>query len=92
MEDVIKDFLKKGFIRQSQSPYGAPVIPVLKKNGQIRLCIDYCRLNKKTIPRQYPILRTDDLLEKMKGSQYFTVLDLTNGYFQIPKKEWRLFS
>ena len=44
-------------------------------------------MNKKTIPRQYPIPRTDDLLEKMKGSQYFTVLDLKNGYFQISLKE-----
>ena len=79
--------MEKGFIRQSQSPYGAPVIPVLKKNGQIRLCIDYLRLNKKTIPRQYPIPRTDDLLEKMTGSQHFTVLDLKNGYVQISLKE-----
>ena len=71
VKDVIDDLLQKGFIRESQSPYGACVIPVLKKNGQIRLCIDYRRLNQKTIPRQYLIPRTEDLLEKNEGGQVF---------------------
>ena len=54
---------------------------------KLLFCIDNRRLNEKIIPRKYPIPRTEDLLEKMKGAKYFTVLDPKNGYFKIPLRE-----
>ena len=54
----------KGFIRSSVSPWGAPIIFVKKKDGTIRLCIDYRQLNKIAIKNKYPLLRIDDVFDQ----------------------------
>ena len=61
----LKDLFDKGFIRPSISPWGAPLLFVKKKNGSLRMCIDYCQLNKVTIKNKYPLPRFDNLFDKL---------------------------
>jgi len=63
LKEQLKDLLDKGFIRPSISPWGAPVLFVRKKDGTLRMCIDYRQLNKVTIKNKYPIPRIDDLFD-----------------------------
>ncbi|GBG64200.1 hypothetical protein CBR_g40900 [Chara braunii] len=79
----LDDLLAKGWIRPSRSPYGAPVLFVWKKNKDLRLCIDYRKLNAQTIKKTDPLPRIDDLLERLGGAKYFSKLDLKSGYHQI---------
>ena len=62
----LQDLLDKRFIRPSHSPWGAPVLFVKKKDGTMRLCIDYRELNKVTIKNKYPLPRIDDLFDQLK--------------------------
>ena len=61
----IQDLLNTGFIRPSTSPWGAPVLLVKKKNGSQRLCIDYVKLNKKTVKNKYSLPRIDDSFDQL---------------------------
>ena len=79
----LMDYLSKGFIRPSVSPYGAPILFVKKKGGSLRMCIDYPALNKITVKNKYPLPLIDELFDRLKGSRYFTKLDLTQGYHQL---------
>ena len=65
LKEQLQDLLSKGFIRPSVSPWGAPVSFVKKKDGSMRMCIDYRQLNKVTIRNKYPIPRIDDLFDQM---------------------------
>ena len=65
-----------GFIRPSNSPYNAPVIFVAKKDGTLRMCMDYRSLNKITIKSKYPLPLIPDLLDQLQGAQYFSRIDL----------------
>ena len=65
----LEELLSKGFIRQSISPWGAPVLFVKKKDGSLRLCIDYMQLNKVTIRNQYPLPRIDELFDQLQGPE-----------------------
>ena len=73
----------KGFIRPSVSPWGAPVLFVKKKDGSLRLCVDYRELNKVTIRNKYPLPRIDDLFDQLQGSKVFSKIDLQSGYHQL---------
>ena len=75
--------LKDGKITPSTSPYGAPVLFVRKKDGGLRMCIDYRALNSQTIKNRYALLRIDELLDRLYEAQIFTKIDLTSGYWQI---------
>nr|GEY49470.1 putative reverse transcriptase domain, ribonuclease H-like domain, aspartic peptidase domain protein [Tanacetum cinerariifolium] len=68
LSDQLKEFSKKGFIRPSSSPWGAPVLFVKKKDGSFRMCIDYRELNKLTVKNRYPLPRIDDLFDQLQGS------------------------
>ena len=86
LKKQIEELLEKGFIRPSVSPWGAPVLFVKKKDGSLRLCIDYRELNKVTIKNKYPLPRIDDLLDQLSGSSVFSKIDLRSGYHQLRVK------
>ena len=68
----------------SDSPYGAPILFAKKKDGRLRLCVDYRALNKNTIVDSYPLPHIDELLSRLQGARYFSRLDLHDGYFHVP--------
>ena len=72
----LQELLEKGFIHPSVSPWGAPVLFVKKKDGTLRLCIDYRQLNKLTIKNKYSLPRIDDLFNQLKGASIFSKIDL----------------
>ena len=67
----LQDLLDKGFVRPSVSPWGAPILLVKKKDGSLRLCIDYQELNKVTVKNKYPLPRIDDLFNQLQGASVF---------------------
>ena len=79
----MEELVSKGFVRPSTSPWGAHVLFVKKKDGSLRLCIDYRELNKVTIRNQYPLPRIDDLFDKLQGARAFLKIDLRLGYHQL---------
>ncbi|GJY72908.1 putative reverse transcriptase domain-containing protein [Tanacetum coccineum] len=79
----LQELQDKGFIRPSHSPWGAPVLFVKKKDGALRMCIDYRELNKLTIKNRYPLPRIDDLFDQLQGARYFSKIDLRSGYHQL---------
>ena len=83
----LEDLLSKGFIRPSISPWGAPVLFVKKKDGSLRLCIDYRQLNRVTIRNQYPLPRIDELFDQLQGSRVYSKIDLRSGYHQLRVQE-----
>jgi len=80
LKEQLEDLLKKGFIRPSVSPWGAPVLFVKKKDGTMRMCIDYRQLNKVTVKNKYPLPRIDDLFDQLQGASVFSKIDLRSGY------------
>jgi len=87
LKKYIKENLAKGFIRKSKSPAGAPVLFVKKKDGTLRLCIDYRKLNEMTIRNSYPLPLISELIDRVKGAKYFTKLDLKSAYNLVRIKE-----
>lgn len=83
----IDELMQKGFIRPSVSPFGAPILFVKKKSGELRMCVDYRMLNKITLKNRYPLPRIDEMLDRLNGARYFTKIDLASGYHQIRIKE-----
>ena len=87
LKEQLQDLLDKGFIWPSASPYDAPVLFVKKKDGSMRLCIDYRELNKVTIRNKYPLPQIDDLFDQLQGAQVFSKIDLRSGYHQLKVRE-----
>ena len=83
----LQELQDKGFIRPSASPWGAPALFVKKKDGSMRMCIDYRQLNKVTIKNKYPLPRIDDLFDQLRGSTFFSKIDLRSGYHQLRVKD-----
>ena len=78
----IEDLLTNKWIRNYYSSYASPMVCVRKKDGTMRLCIDYRELNKKIIPDKMPIPRINDILDNLGGNTYFSTLDMTKAYHQ----------
>jgi len=95
LERQIKEMMATNVIQHSTSPWAAPVILVEKKNGELRFCIDYRKLNSLTKKDSYPLPRIDSTLDRLYGKKFFTTLDLASGYWQIelddPSKEKTAF-
>jgi hypothetical protein len=79
--------LDKGFIHPNSSLWGAQVLFVKKKDGSMRMCIDYHELNKVAIKNRYPLPRIDDLLDQLQGACVFSKINLCSGYHQVRVKE-----
>ena len=76
----LDECLKKGWIRLSCSPYGAPIIFIRKKTGELRMTVDYQALNRQTKKNVYPLLLIDDLLDKLSKAHFLSAIDLASGY------------
>ena len=87
VNDEITHLLSQGLITQSTSPWAAPIVVARRKNGQIRLAIDYRALNAQTFDQHHPIPRIDDLIDRLGEAKYFSSLDLKSGYYQMPLHE-----
>ncbi|GKB13163.1 putative reverse transcriptase domain-containing protein [Tanacetum coccineum] len=91
--DVFSDELhglppeQRGFIRPSVSPWGAPVLFVKKKDGSMRLCIDYRDLNHITVRNRYPLPRIDDLFDQLQGAKFFSKINVRSGYHHLRVKD-----
>ena len=83
----LEELLSKGLIRPSISLWGALVLFVKKKDGILRLCIDYRKLSKVTIRNQYPLPRIDELFDQLQGSRVHSKIDLRSGYHQLRVQE-----
>ena len=75
---------EQNIIVESESPWSSPPVLVRKKDGSVRFCVDYRKLNDVTIADQYPLPRIDDVLDALSKGKYFAVIDLKSGYWQIP--------
>ena len=82
VKEYLEDLLNRGWIQKSRSPYSSPLVCVRKKDGTLRLCVDYRGLNQKSIPDRHPIPRVQDLLNSLSGSAWFSVLDQGKAYHQ----------
>jgi hypothetical protein len=87
IDKAIKELLDMGHIRPSSSPFASSVVLVKKKDGTMRMCIDFYALNIKMIKNRYPIPRIDELLDELHGAIYFKKIDLRSGYHQIKMRE-----
>ena len=83
MEEEVDKLLKNGLIQPSFSSWSAPGIVVPKKNGKLRLCMDYRGLNSVTTKDAYPLPRIDEMIDNMHGAKYFSSIDLASGYWQF---------
>jgi transposase InsO family protein len=83
----IQDMLDAGHIRPSKSPWSFPVVLVRKKDGGLRFCIDYRKLNQRTIRDAYCVPRIDETLDTLAGSDMFSCLDLKSGFWQCEMAE-----
>ena len=83
----LEELLSKRFIRPSISPWGAPVLFVKKKDGSLRLCIDYRQRNRGSIRNQYPLPRIDELFDQLQGSRVYSKIYLRSGYHQLRVQE-----
>ena len=83
LHEFLDDMLDKGFIQSSQLPGGAPVLFAKKKDGTLRLCVDFRNLNKITQKDQYPIPLVTNLLDQLGSAKVYTKLDLCAGYYNV---------
>ncbi|UYV81653.1 K02A2.6-like, partial [Cordylochernes scorpioides] len=83
IQSEVEKMMETKIIRPSSSPWASPVILVRKKDGSLRFCVDYRRLNKITKKDVYPLPRIDDALDTLSGSRYFSTMDMRSGYWQI---------
>jgi len=87
LKKQLEELLDKGFVQPSVSLWGTPILLVKKKDGSIRLCIDYHQLNKVTVKNKYPFPRIDGLMDQLRGANIFSKINLKSGYHQIRVKE-----
>ena len=83
VRELIEKFLDQGIIKRSDSPYASPVVLVQKRDGSLRICVDYRRLNAETLRDSFPLPRIEESLEALRGARYFSSLDLAHGYHQV---------
>ena len=87
LKKQLQELTESGFIRPSSSLWGEPVLFVKKKDGSLRMCIDYRLLNSVTVKNKYPLSRIDDLFDQFRGACVFSKIDLRSGYHQLRIRE-----
>src|SRR3954464_4266759 len=87
LKKQLNDMLQKGLIRPSASPWGSLVLFVDKRDGSIRMCVDYRKLNEVTIKNKYPLPKIEDLFDQLNGARVFSKIDLRTGYHQLKVRE-----
>ena len=83
----IKEMLDAGAIRESQSPFSSNIVLVRKKDNSLRFCIDFRKLNNRTVKDAYSLPRIEETIDSLSGAKYFSKLDLRSGYWQVGIKE-----
>lgn len=83
----INQLLEAQVIRESSSPYASPIVLVRKKDGSLRMCVDYRQLNSKTRKDAFPLPRIEESLDALAGARWFSTIDLASGYNQVPVSE-----
>ncbi|EYB93770.1 hypothetical protein Y032_0179g741 [Ancylostoma ceylanicum] len=83
LRKILEDLVKRDIIEPSQSNWSSPIVLVRKKDGTLRLCVDYRKLNKVSHIDGYPLPTIDTILQNLSGKRYFSTLDLASGYWQI---------
>ena len=84
VNEKIGTLYREGKIEPSNSPWAFPIVPVRKKDGSIRICVDYRPLNKVTVADTFPTGNIQDCLDKLSDASYFSTIDLAQGYMQVP--------
>jgi transposase InsO family protein len=81
--EEIDKLLKQGVIEESISPWSSPIVLVRKKDGSVRFCVDFRKLNNITTKDAFPIPRIDDIFDHLSQAEYYTTIDFKSGYFQV---------
>ena len=84
MAKELDEMKQNGIIEPSSSEWSAPIVVVPKKDGNIRLCVDFRKLNAVTPMDAYPMPRIDELIDRLRKAKFITTLDLARGYWQVP--------
>lgn len=84
VDKQIQQWLSDGIISRSSSEYASPILLTKKKDGSLRLCVDYRWLNQKIIKERVPFPNMEEQLDKLEKGKYFSTLDLENGFFHVP--------
>lgn len=87
VNEQIDEWIEEGIVQPSASDYASPVVLVKKKDGSVRLCVDYRMLNKKVIKDRYPLPLIEDQLNLLQDARVFSTLDLKNGFFHVRMDE-----
>ena len=83
VKTMIDDMLKKGVIEPSTGPWSSPIVLVKKKDGSLRFCVDFQKLNDVTKKDAYPLPRIDETLDVLAEAKWFSTIDLASGYWQV---------
>ena len=83
LREFLEENLAKGFIQESKSPAGAPILFAPKKDGSLRLCVDYRGLNSITIKNRYPLPLITEIMDRVTGAKYFSKINLKDAYYQL---------
>ncbi|GFS81505.1 retrovirus-related Pol polyprotein from transposon 297 [Trichonephila clavipes] len=89
VNDQIDDWLQQGIIKESVSDYCSPIVLCKKKDGNLRICIDYRKINSKTEKDRYPLPLIEEVLDQLQSGNFFSTIDLKNGFFHVEMEENR---
>lgn len=87
LREILDELIAKDIIRESSSEYASPIVLAKKRNGELRMCVDFRKLNKVTTRDHFPLPLIEDQLDLLEGKKYFTTLDLKDGFFHVKMHE-----
>ena len=87
VQNLVNEYIDAGFVAESDSPWACPIVLVRKKDGTLRFCCDWRRLNSVTRRDAMPLPRIDDMIDRLAKAKFFTKIDFTSGYYQVRLSE-----